>query len=277
MNIVGFLRRDRSGALNDDDARRALQDLSSVLSAFARARLEVGLARGAFARSYRSLARAGTAIGQLPLIELPLTASRAGREIAELLDARKMLLSAARPAAVLALPGSEAEYLRGNRRQALRTNTRRAREAGIIALRVEDTAEVVRLKEALASGVGARRRGSLLSHVEQRLANSGDEFWFALDAEKRPVAVAVFTVDRFVARPVYAVSVGNESGEVLYLYVLNAEIIRSLIERGCRYIVAESALVQEPGVQYFRERLGFELRRVRHVETQEPAETSGRA
>jgi hypothetical protein len=259
------LGRVLHGTISLEDARRVLREVSSAVSALARVRLEVGLARQAIRRALPSLLQAPRAIAALPLVELPLTTSPAGTEIRELLRQRHYLFHASRPAAVLTLPSTDAAYLKGNSRQAVRTNVRRARESGITATYIDDAAVVLQLMEALTSKIGGRRGRTITDHVEARLQREGTEFWFALDADKHPVAVAVLTVDRYVARPVYAVSLGTDSGEVLYLYLLNVEIIRSLIERGYQYIVADSALVQDQGVHYLRERLGFALVRVRVI------------
>ena len=54
------------------------------------------------------------------------------------------------PIAVLDLPGSPAEYLRGRSRQALRTNLKRAAASGITCAPVDSAEEVRRVADAIA-------------------------------------------------------------------------------------------------------------------------------
>jgi len=167
---------------------------------------------------------------------------------------------------VLLLPGDHAAYLRGRRRQALRTNLRRAAAAGIQCEVVSDR----RRADQNIVGVLRRQWSSLteadlqyrLNDVAACLARPDVTLTVARDEHGHPVAMATTLIDDKVGLIKHAVAISHEAR-----WALHDHIVRILIARRVRYLLAGDeglfgALGYPTNVQHYQHLLGYELRHV---------------
>jgi hypothetical protein len=164
---------------------------------------------------------------------------------------------------VLILPEDPAAYLRGRRRQAVRTNLRRAERLGIKCEVVADGAEA----ERAALAVLADRRGTLNASPDGLSATWREAcrrpevtILAARDASHTPVAVLATVIDESVCLIQLALATSHEAR-----WSLHYQLVRVLISRGVRFLLADGdgpfgALGFEPHVQHFQHLLGYELR-----------------
>jgi hypothetical protein len=166
--------------------------------------------------------------------------------------------------AVLILPHCHADYLRGRRRQALRTNLRRAAAAGI---RCEQMAE---LSDALdATQEILERRVKQRTEVEPAavmriwrtiFARPDMSLAVARDKQGRPLALIAAMVDERLC-----VIYGGVACDRDARWALHDHLVRLLIARGVRHVLADGggpfgALGFTPEVHYYQRLLGYELR-----------------
>ena len=167
---------------------------------------------------------------------------------------------------VLVLPPDHADYLRGRRRQALRTNLRRAAQAGIRCEVVTDPQQAV----DDIPRVWRRQWGSLpetvfqarLTDVLGAISRSELTIAVARDEHGRPLAMAALIVDDMVCLLRDAVATSHEAR-----WALHDHIVRRLIARRVRYLLATGggpfgALGFAPNLQHYQHLLGYELRHV---------------
>jgi hypothetical protein len=161
---------------------------------------------------------------------------------------------------VLILPSDHSAYVRGRRRQAVRTNLRNASDAGI-------TCDVLcdrrRALDDLQT-VFDRRRVPVDPDNDWRSWAGGPEttYLVARDRRSRPLAAAAVVIDESVCLIKLAVA-----SDHLARWALHDHLVRLLIARGVRYVVAAGggpfgALGLGPGVQHYQHLLGYELRHV---------------
>jgi hypothetical protein len=188
---------------------------------------------GTAVRRRRELWAGVELLRSLPSLEVRLTDELAGRAIRERLDAPSRRLARAS----LRLPDDLAEYLRGRPKQAVRTNLRHASEAGITCRRLFGA-------EAQAGGMAAFVAAGGWGEEEWRrlaakLGVTGGEqdLHLAEDEHGGPVALAAVDADR----------------ECAYLAYLKALDV----------LLVGNAMRLSPGLQYFQQRLGFEVCNVR--------------
>lgn len=167
---------------------------------------------------------------------------------------------------VLLLPRDHADYLRGRRRQALRTNLRRAAAAGIHCEIVSDperafdeTAEVWRCQWGSLPEAEFELR---LNELRESLARSEVTIAVARDARGRPLAMAAAFVDETVCLIKHAVATSHDARWALHDY-----IVRLLIARRVRYLLADGGgpfgvLGFTSNLQHYQRLLGYELRHV---------------
>jgi hypothetical protein len=165
---------------------------------------------------------------------------------------------------VLLLPGRHADYMRGRRRQALRTNLRRAATAGI---RCGPTSDPSCALDA-AVAVITRRRAPLTDADLASLSGTWPELFarpemtllVARDEAGRPLAVTAAVIDDAVCLIRVAVASSHEAR-----WALHDDLVRTLIARGVRYLLAEGdgpfgALGFAADVHHYQHLLGYQLR-----------------
>jgi hypothetical protein len=178
---------------------------------------------------------------------------------------------------VLMLPEHHSDYLRGRRRQALRTNLRRAELAGV---RCEAVTDPHHAFDQISQIVHARRVP--LTPAELPVLAS----WYAVVAgpemtllvargrDGRPLAFAGAVIDDAVCVVRLAVASDHEAR-----WALHDHLVRILIDRGAKYLLGEGggpfgALGFGSNVHHYQRLLGYELRHLRpHPRRIRPAAT----
>jgi hypothetical protein len=170
-----------------------------------------------------------------------LTDTPTGLAIAEHLALRRWGIPRFRLAqGVLHLPSDFATYLRGRRRQAVRTNVRRARDLGI---------------DCHSWTVPAWTR------PEQKLTQAAPvEYWWATRPDGATVGEAWLTVDGECAL-LHAMACSERYAR----WLLHTAIVERLCAARCRLLLTNSFDVplMPPGQQYFQRLLGYSIERVR--------------
>jgi hypothetical protein len=167
----------------------------------------------------------------LPTLTVRLSASPAGERLREHFAHRQWGILHSRLAqGVLVLPETNATYLRGRSRQALRSNTRKAREAGITCRRLDH------LSERRAAALHLRERAGDRVHWRDELfCAPGDAWWSARNRRGEAVALAQVTVDREWALLQLLVSRDRQSR-----YLLHSEVVEALVAARVRYLSVSS-------------------------------------
>ncbi len=167
---------------------------------------------------------------------------------------------------VLILPERHSEYLRGRRRQALRTNLRKAEVAGIRCEAISDRrrafdelAEILKRRETAVTLAGLPVLASwhaLLTRPEMTLMVARDQLG-------GPVALVGAVIDDAVCVIRFALACSHEAR-----WALHDHLVRILIARGVRYLLGEGggtfgALGFGTNVHHYQHLLGYELRHLR--------------
>ena len=208
-----------------------------------------------FRHRWRDALRTAWFVARRPTVTVLVSSSPAGRMLKRSARARRNGLPVGRVArAVQILPASEAAYLRGRSRQALRTNIRRARELGV------SCREVTR-DEAIAavSRIAAQREQATGDRFETDAwwGTQGRRYFVARDVDDTPVVLAVVVVD--VEAAFLECFVSSRSGEAAQRgrYLLHSQLAVALGQNGVRHLLVDSGLRLSPGLQYFQHLLGF--------------------
>jgi len=167
---------------------------------------------------------------------------------------------------VLLLPQDHADYLRGRRRQALRTNLRRAGAAGIRCEVVSDWRRAIDdTRHVWGLQCGSWTDSELharLEEVRTGLARSEVTVAVARDEDGWPLAMAAVVIDDVVCLIKYAVATSHEAR-----WALHDHLVRTLISRRVRCLLADGggpfgALGFASNVQHYQHLLGYELRHI---------------
>jgi hypothetical protein len=188
----------------------------------------------------------------LPKLTVRLSEAPAGRRLRAHLDDRQWGILHSRLAqGVLELPQSHACYLRGRSRQALRTNMRRAQQAGIACRSLDHVAERRAATLHLRDRIEDR-----LQWADELFCLPGDWWWSAYNRRREAVALVQVTVDRE-----WAMLQSFVSNDQASRYLLHSELVKTLIAAQVRYLVvnAATAPLLEPPVQYWQQLLGFRV------------------
>ena len=202
-----------------------------------------------------------------PRLHVALSGSPAGLALKEYFNQRSLrILPRTRLCrGILLLPRDHREYLRGRRRQALRTNLRRAASAGIQCDVVTDPRRAVDDAHRVLwrrSGTRTTELQSWLNDVHAAVARSEVAIAVARDEHGRPLAMAEVIVDDTVCLIKHAMATTHDARWALHDF-----IVRILIAQGVRYLLADGggllgALGFTSNVRHFQHLLGYELRHV---------------
>lgn len=165
--------------------------------------------------------------------------------------------------AVLRLPRSGEEYLRGHQRQAVRTNCTRAQALGMSVREVAGEDEGVRLLGRIVHGAQggepplprARSRGS-------RRPTQGLRTLAVYDAAGEVLGAASFYRSGPYARLEVLKCVSSEVSS-LARYLLHTRLVETLIADGAVVLFADSGITVTPGLHYLHQRVGYEVINVR--------------
>ena len=164
---------------------------------------------------------------------------------------------------VLVLPERHSDYLRGRRRQALRTNLRKAEQAGI---RCEAIGSPTRALDAIAEITNGRRIRSNAGQtaiLAAMLTSPEVTLFAARDTLGRPLAIIAAVIDDAVCLIRVAVACSHQAR-----WALHDHLVRMLIARRVRYLLADDggpfgALGVDTNVHHFQRLLGYELLHLR--------------
>lgn len=175
---------------------------------------------------------------------------------------------------VLILPEHHSEYLRGRHRQALRTNLRRAENAGI---RCESISDPQRAFDEVTEIL--MRRQLLLTPDEQSILASWPAILaapemtliVARDQHGQPLALTGAVIDDAVCLIRLAVASNHEAR-----WALHDHLVQILIARAVGYLLGDGggpfgALGFDSNVHHYQRLLGYELRHVRPGTSRPPA------
>ena len=206
------------------------------------------------ARHPYPLFRVASLVLRLPRVVIALSDSEQGRILAtELLAATRGIPTGRFAQAVLSTHQSEVEYLRGRRKQAVRTNLRRCYDLGVECREVPDIDERTALRHEI-SGYGDTNWW-----CELGWDSSPKRVFTARRRGRELLAVASLVVDGTWAwlDLLHKVSTCPSGG--LARYALHFEMHRRLREGGVRWLWAGNGITLEPGLQYFQYLLGYEI------------------
>jgi hypothetical protein len=188
----------------------------------------------------------------LPTVDVRLTPSPVGQMIGQHFAIRRDGRFRYRDAqGALRLPADFSEYLRGRRRQAVRTNVGHARQAG---LRVES-----RPVDDWTPGDGDSRCG----HIQAGPV----EWWLIFDPDGSLVGEAILSVDEDVA-----LLHGLTTTATFARWMLHAAIVERLCG-DCRVLLVnnDEAYTLSAGNQHFQRLLGYEIVGVRIAPSPHPS------
>jgi hypothetical protein len=196
-----------------------------------------------------------TVLRALPSLPLGFSDSPAGQEMRAWFRPDRRLPFNRAPIAVLPLPATPPEYLKGRPRQALRTNLSRAAAEGLTCAPLESPHELRRVVDVLA----ARRNTSSDEMVPQHRVPGPDRiFSAAYDAAGDPVALNHTLLDDERAGLILMVTAVDHAQAPLVRYALHTHVVGRLIEAGAGTLtVGGSMLLTSEGTRYFQRRTGF--------------------
>lgn len=200
-------------------------------------------------------------IRSLPVVPAQFSATANGRELASWFRPERRAPLDRMPVALLELPSSQADYLRGRPRQALRTNIRRASDIGVTCMVVQDPARLGHAIDELAA-----RRGQSPDQMVAVTTRDGlhRDFCVAYDSAGHPLGLSESIVDGSWAGIAVMVTASGHADALAARYALHAYTVGRLIDRGVAFVVVGgSMLLTSPGTRYFQRRTGFRPVRLR--------------
>ena len=246
------------------------EELETAARYVGRVRATAGLRAKAVALGDRAGVRAlVTVLRSVPVIEAPFSDRAPGTELRGWFRSGRGLFLARVPVAVLQLPETRAEYLRGRPRQAMRTNITRATAMGVRCAVVTDTDELARVVEHVAARREQDPATMVREHVDPALTR---RISVAYDADGAPVALAEAIVDGTWAGLATLVTVPTEGDGQVLRYLLHAHTVGDLIDLGVRRVtVSGSMLLSSAGTRYFQRRTGYQPAWLKPVPAPAPA------
>ena len=220
--------------------------------------------------------RAVRGLRRLPVIEPRLTAEAYRRwQRCAWPDAATPLFGGHWAQAVVQTPVNVPQYLRGRRKQALRTNLRRAGELGVTAARLGAYEQFA----AAAASVYRQRAGGEAVLAGLAPPSRSDDFvWYAAHAAGREEPVAIAAVAIFGDVAALSVMVGDPRFTRLghARYLLHTFVLGDLAGAGIGHLVAGTVLRETAGNRYFQQLLGYRVCNLRPIVDGEAPGTRGR-
>ncbi|MCD2196245.1 hypothetical protein LQ327_22990 [Actinomycetospora endophytica] len=240
--VTSLLHDDGFVALADD-----LQHRGGLRGRAARlvARARVGAARTALA------SRVVPALADLPHVPVTVPDTEGGRRLAAKYAGRNQGVPRDLAVSVLRLPEKPEDYLRGRSKQALRTNSRRAREQGVTCRAVDPVESVARL----AKVVPERWWDDIVPGARADLEAGLCTGWIAEAADGATEVLALTSGAGPLARLDLMLTAPDRDGDSRYL--LSAHVVTELAAAGTRLLAVDGALTLAPGLRHFQHLLGF--------------------
>ncbi|HEY2225642.1 hypothetical protein [Actinomycetospora sp.] len=190
-------------------------------------------------------------LAALPTVPVTVPDTRSGRRLAAKYAGRERGLPRDLAVSVLALPETPEDYLRGRSRQALRTNSRRAREQGVTCRAVDPAESARRLEEVVPD----RWYRAIVPGAQADLAAGLCTGWVAEGPDGTTEVVALTSTAGPLARLDLMLSAAEREGDARYL--LSAHVVTELAAAGTRLLAVDGALTLAPGLRHFQHLLGF--------------------
>jgi hypothetical protein len=204
---------------------------------------------------------------QTPREYVVLSGSCTGQALEQYLNQRRLGIPKNRLCrGVLLLPADHADYLRGRRRHALRTNLRRAANAGIRCEVMSDSrragGEVSAVVRRQADHLPEAELDAWTEYFRARVERPEMTVTVARAQDGAALGVLAATIDDSVCAIGFAVATCHEAR-----WALHDHLVRILIARRVRYLLAADegpfgALGYSTNVQHYQHLLGYELRHV---------------
>lgn len=240
--IPSLLHDDEFVALADGlQHRNGLRGRATGLMARAR----VAAARGLLATCLAPV------LADLPHVPVTVPDTRSGRRLAAKYTGRDRGVPRDLAVSVLPLPEEPEAYLRGKSRQALRTNSRRAREQGVTCRALDPVEAVHHLEQVVPD----RWYRALVPSAQADLSAGLCAGWVAEAADGTTEVLALTSAAGPLARLDLMLSTPGRESNARYL--LSAHVVTELAAAGARVLAVEGALLLSPGLRHFQHLLGF--------------------
>jgi hypothetical protein len=188
-------------------------------------------------------------VRKLPIVEFRLSGDPRAQMIRTLLGGKLPGRPIRVARAALLLPEDRATYLRGRRRQAVRTNLRHAENAGITSHTLHGVAEQEAALKAFFGSHDFTDADRLYVKRKLHVNPGAQEFFASRDKDGSTIAVAAVVVADSCALLVFHHSAPGENAWKAR-YALTVHTINTLIDRGVKVLLVGSALTLEPGLRY---------------------------
>jgi hypothetical protein len=196
------------------------------------------------------------AVRRLPVLEITISARQAGLWLSPNFPFHGYWAQA-----VLDLSVDAERYLVGRRKQALRTNLRRAGDLGVQVSRLATHEEwFTAVREVYRSRPDGQER---IAEIQPLPAGQEVGYYAATDREGRVVAFAIAVIFNDCAVLAGMVSVPSHPASSSARYLLHTFVCSDLRSRGIRNLIVGTATRVPPGLQYFQYLLGYEVRNLR--------------
>jgi len=209
-------------------------------------------------------------VRKLPIVELRLSHDPRAQMISRRLGGKLPGHPFRVARAALLLPEDRATYLRGRRRQAVRTNLHHAENEGITSHTLHSLTEQEAALKSFFGSHGFTDADRLYAKRELNVDSGVLEFFAARDRDGDTIAVAAVIVSDGCALLVFHHSAPGENA-YMARYALTVHAVNALIDREVKVLLVGSALTLEPGLRYFQQRLGFTPVNVRAIDQPAPS------
>ncbi|NAZ85996.1 hypothetical protein [Kineococcus indalonis] len=243
--------------LREDPA--ALQFGGAEFARVARYLAEVQSAPGGLTRLATAVrraddsARAVRLLALLPRERVAVSSSPAGEEVWGFLSRTVAGVALPRPAqAVLTLPDTLQEHLRGRSRQALRTGLNHAKKAGLRCTELLTAQERSSALQELTVALD----GDFTGH--ESLQGQHPRWFEARSADGDLVALGLVLIDAEVAMLRFLVSVDDRASSDAR-YALHTRMVEEVIASGVRTLVVHSPFGWPAGLHQFQRILGYRI------------------
>jgi hypothetical protein len=210
-----------------------------------------------------ALIRVLVAVLRLPVVDLRLRRTDADAwSGADSGSVGRTISSGRRAQAVLELPTVEKHYLAGHRKQALRTNLRHARDAGVTSSRVPTYEAWFEDVDVI---LHSRSDGqAMLPELEKPGPSQQVAYYVAHDADQTPLAFArVAVLGQFAVLFTMLSHHDRHPTASWARYQLHTFLALELGRSGVKHLIVGSALRETVGNQYFQHLLGYRARNLR--------------
>jgi hypothetical protein len=210
-----------------------------------------------------TLCRAAISITALPTVTVKLSRQNAAIWSAPNSSVTRRLAGGWRAQAVLDLQLDDDLYFAGRRKQALRTNLNRARQAGVAVTRQASYTDWL----AAAREIHKHRSGGqeTLREIGPPEDDEKMVYLVATNPTGTPVAFAGAVVLDQLGVLFALLSLPGESHASVSRYLIHTDLRTWLKKDGVQFLTTGSALHLSPGLQYFQYLLGYEVQNLRVI------------